>query len=117
MPEVAKTEASVLVAPNPGCAMQIASGARERGLALDVCHVVDLLDRAVPDRRREGVTASPSPPAPPSARTSPRRLPVRGRGGGDWPAPLSRGREGVGGEGVQRSVDILGRAHRRRHLR
>ena len=34
MPEVAKTEASVLVAPNPGCAMQIASGARERGLDL-----------------------------------------------------------------------------------
>jgi glycolate oxidase iron-sulfur subunit len=46
MPEVAKTEASVLVAPNPGCAMQIASGARERGLELEVCHVVDLLDRS-----------------------------------------------------------------------
>jgi len=26
--------------------MQIASGARERGLPLDVCHVVDLLDRS-----------------------------------------------------------------------
>jgi glycolate oxidase iron-sulfur subunit len=46
MPEVAKTEASVLVAPNPGCAMQIASGARERGIPLEVCHVVDLLDRS-----------------------------------------------------------------------
>ena len=46
IPEVAKTEATVLVAPNPGCAMQIASGARERGLPLDVCHVVDLLDRS-----------------------------------------------------------------------
>ena len=46
IPEVAKTGASVLVAPNPGCAMQIASGARARGLDLEVCHVVDLLDRA-----------------------------------------------------------------------
>jgi glycolate dehydrogenase iron-sulfur subunit len=46
MPEVEKTRASVLVAPNPGCAMQIASGARARGLELEVCHVVDLLDRA-----------------------------------------------------------------------
>ena len=46
MPEVEKTGASVLVAPNPGCAMQIASGARDRGLPLDVCHVVDLLDRS-----------------------------------------------------------------------
>jgi glycolate oxidase iron-sulfur subunit len=46
MPEVEKTGASVLVAPNPGCAMQIASGARQRGLELDVCHVVDLLDRS-----------------------------------------------------------------------
>jgi glycolate oxidase iron-sulfur subunit len=46
IPEVAKTAASTLVAPNPGCAMQIASGARERGLELEVCHVVDLLDRS-----------------------------------------------------------------------
>jgi glycolate oxidase iron-sulfur subunit len=46
MPEVEKTQATVLVAPNPGCAMQIASGARDRGLELEVCHVVDLLDRS-----------------------------------------------------------------------
>jgi glycolate oxidase iron-sulfur subunit len=46
MPEVEKTQATVLVAPNPGCAMQIQSGARDRGLELEVCHVVDLLDRS-----------------------------------------------------------------------
>jgi glycolate dehydrogenase iron-sulfur subunit len=46
MPEVAKTGARVLVAPNPGCAMQIAYGAHKHGIDLEVLHVVDLLDRA-----------------------------------------------------------------------
>ncbi|MCC6176029.1 MAG: (Fe-S)-binding protein [Chloroflexi bacterium] len=46
IPEVAKTKAHVLVAPNPGCAMQIAHGARQAGLELEVCHVVDLLDQS-----------------------------------------------------------------------
>ena len=46
MPEVEKTRAQILVAPNPGCAMQIAYGAKERGLELEVAHVVDLLDRS-----------------------------------------------------------------------
>jgi glycolate oxidase iron-sulfur subunit len=46
IPEIAKTGARILVAPNPGCAMQIAYGARQHGLDLEVLHVVDLLDRA-----------------------------------------------------------------------
>jgi len=46
MPEVEKTGAHILIAPNPGCAMQIAQGAKERGLELEVGHVVDLLDRS-----------------------------------------------------------------------
>jgi glycolate oxidase iron-sulfur subunit len=46
MPNVERTGASILVAPNPGCAMQMAYGAKERGLELEVAHVVDLLDRA-----------------------------------------------------------------------
>ncbi|MFN8526376.1 MAG: heterodisulfide reductase-related iron-sulfur binding cluster [Chloroflexota bacterium] len=46
IPEVARTQAQAVVAPNPGCAMQISYGAREAGLNLDVVHVVDLLDRS-----------------------------------------------------------------------
>jgi glycolate dehydrogenase iron-sulfur subunit len=43
---IAATRAEVLVAPNPGCAMQIAAGCRRRGLDVEVAHVVDLLDEA-----------------------------------------------------------------------
>ena len=32
--------------PNPGCTMQLAYGARRRGVELELVHVVDLLDRA-----------------------------------------------------------------------
>ena len=46
MAEIATTGAQVVVAPNPGCAMQIAYGARARGIELEIVHVVDLLDRA-----------------------------------------------------------------------
>jgi glycolate oxidase iron-sulfur subunit len=46
MPDIADTKAEILVAPNPGCAMQIAYGARQRGMDLEVLHVVDLLDRS-----------------------------------------------------------------------
>ena len=40
------TGAHTVVAPNPGCAMQLAYGARRRGWDLEVVHVVDLLDAA-----------------------------------------------------------------------
>ena len=43
---IAATVASVVVAPNPGCAMQIAAGLRRRGMDVEVTHVVDLLDEA-----------------------------------------------------------------------
>jgi glycolate oxidase iron-sulfur subunit len=43
---IAETKAEVVVAPNPGCAMQIAAGCRRRGLDVEVAHVVDLLDEA-----------------------------------------------------------------------
>jgi glycolate oxidase iron-sulfur subunit len=39
------TGATGVVAPNPGCTMQLAYGARRRGVALQLFHVVDLLDR------------------------------------------------------------------------
>ncbi len=46
MAAVAQTGATVVVAPNPGCMLQLASGVRARKLSLEVCHLVDLLDRA-----------------------------------------------------------------------
>jgi glycolate dehydrogenase iron-sulfur subunit len=43
---IAETGASIVVAGNPGCLMQIAKGARTRGLALEVLHPVTLLARS-----------------------------------------------------------------------
>jgi glycolate oxidase iron-sulfur subunit len=49
---VQETGAQVLATGNPGCHMQIAAGARLRGVALRVCHPVELLDESY---RRAGV--------------------------------------------------------------
>jgi glycolate oxidase iron-sulfur subunit len=46
MANIAKTGASVIATGNPGCIMQIALGARERGMDLAVIHPVQLLDEA-----------------------------------------------------------------------
>jgi glycolate oxidase iron-sulfur subunit len=46
MDNIAATRAQAVVAPNPGCAMQIGFGIRKRGLRMQVYHVVDLLDGA-----------------------------------------------------------------------
>jgi glycolate oxidase iron-sulfur subunit len=46
MDHVLATGASGVVAPNPGCTMQLAYGARRRGVDLELFHVVDLLDMA-----------------------------------------------------------------------
>jgi glycolate oxidase iron-sulfur subunit len=46
MDQVLATGAAAVVAPNPGCTMQLAYGARRRGVDLELVHVVDLLDRA-----------------------------------------------------------------------
>jgi glycolate oxidase iron-sulfur subunit len=43
---VAATGATTLATGNPGCMMQIALGARERGLDIEVVHPVQLLDEA-----------------------------------------------------------------------
>ncbi len=40
------TGADVVVAPNPGCMLQIAGGVRARGMRVHVHHLIDLLDRA-----------------------------------------------------------------------
>ncbi|GCF10387.1 (Fe-S)-binding protein [Dictyobacter arantiisoli] len=46
------TRASIIATGNPGCMMQIAMGARQRGLQLKVMHPVELLDEAY---KAEGV--------------------------------------------------------------
>lgn len=46
MENVVATGAAAVVAPNPGCSMQLAYGARRKGIAMQQLHVVDLLDRA-----------------------------------------------------------------------
>jgi glycolate oxidase iron-sulfur subunit len=46
MDNVLATGTRAIVTPNPGCTMQLAYGARRRGVELELLHVVDLLDRA-----------------------------------------------------------------------
>ncbi|MGH6689223.1 MAG: (Fe-S)-binding protein, partial [Gammaproteobacteria bacterium] len=53
---IVETGARVVVTGNPGCMLQIAKGARARGLDLDVVHPVELLARAVEGSAKRGVT-------------------------------------------------------------
>ncbi|HEV7857199.1 MAG TPA: heterodisulfide reductase-related iron-sulfur binding cluster [Pyrinomonadaceae bacterium] len=53
---VEETGAQLLATANPGCHMQIGAGARLAGLALKLCHPVELLDESY---RRAGLYESP----------------------------------------------------------
>jgi glycolate oxidase iron-sulfur subunit len=44
--EIAVTGAAIVATSNPGCTMQIESGARRSGIRLDVRHVIELLDQS-----------------------------------------------------------------------
>lgn len=46
MSHAAGTGAAIIATANPGCMLQLKLGAQRRGLAVEVVHVVDLLDRA-----------------------------------------------------------------------
>jgi glycolate oxidase iron-sulfur subunit len=46
MDHIVASGVNAVVASNPGCTMQLAYGARRRGIDLKLLHVVDLLDRA-----------------------------------------------------------------------
>ncbi|HLX56326.1 MAG TPA: heterodisulfide reductase-related iron-sulfur binding cluster, partial [Ktedonobacteraceae bacterium] len=46
MTNIAATGAQIIATGNPGCMMQIAMGARQRGLDIDVVHPVELLDQS-----------------------------------------------------------------------
>ena len=55
---IAETGARIVAAGNPGCALQIARGARQRGLELEVRHPVELLARSVAAAQRDSVAAT-----------------------------------------------------------
>lgn len=46
MQAIAATKADAVIAPNPGCMLQLRYGARHYGPAVTVHHLIDLLDRA-----------------------------------------------------------------------
>jgi glycolate oxidase iron-sulfur subunit len=46
MQAVAATGAAAVIAPNPGCMLQLRAGARQRDSGLEVYHLMDLIDRA-----------------------------------------------------------------------
>ena len=46
MESIGRTQARAVVAPNPGCMLQLRVGAQRRGDGLTVYHLMDLLDRA-----------------------------------------------------------------------
>ena len=46
MESVSATQAKAIIAPNPGCMLQLGYGARRYGPGVDVYHLMDLLDRA-----------------------------------------------------------------------
>ena len=50
---IVETGAQIVVTGNPGCLLQIARGCRERGLAIELLHPVELLGRAVLEKEWE----------------------------------------------------------------
>jgi glycolate oxidase iron-sulfur subunit len=62
------TGAAAVVTANPGCILQIQQGLREAGAAVQVLHLVELLDRAYSS---EGGVAALSNPSPPAATATP----------------------------------------------
>jgi glycolate oxidase iron-sulfur subunit len=46
MENVVSSRAAVVVSANPGCIMQLRLGAKQRGLNIEVLHIIDVLDRA-----------------------------------------------------------------------
>jgi len=60
MAAVKQTGADLVVAPNPGCMLQIASGIRAFGLGTHVRHLIDLLDQAYAAGERQGGARDPA---------------------------------------------------------
>src|SRR5207302_80971 len=74
MAAVRETGAALVVAPNPGCMLQIASGIRAHGLEMQVRHLIELLDRAYEAAEggaAAGTARAGPPPSPSTRRASP----------------------------------------------
>mgnify|MGYP006268942139 CR=1 FL=1 len=56
-----RTGAELVVAPNPGCMLQLASGIRAHGLPMHVYHLIDLLDRSYAAADEAGVSGGVHP--------------------------------------------------------
>jgi glycolate oxidase iron-sulfur subunit len=50
---IAQVAPEIVVASNPGCALHMARGVRERGADVRIAHLVEVLARAYPPERRE----------------------------------------------------------------
>jgi glycolate oxidase iron-sulfur subunit len=59
MAALRQTGADLVVAPNPGCMLQIASGIRAFGLGAHVRHLIDLLDQAYAAAEQSAVRGMP----------------------------------------------------------
>ncbi len=55
---IAASGADTVAVGNPGCLLQLKAGVRERGLAVDVVHPIDLLAQAYAAEQRVGIGAS-----------------------------------------------------------
>jgi glycolate oxidase iron-sulfur subunit len=116
MRAVARTGADLLVAPNPGCLLQLAAGIRARGLPMEACHVVDLLDRAytIAEERRGTRATAPSGAgrtAPSDAgRTAPSDAGRTAPSGAGRTAPSGAGRTAPSGAGRTAGAAAHGRA-------
>ncbi|MBX6767930.1 MAG: 4Fe-4S dicluster domain-containing protein [Actinomadura rubrobrunea] len=62
---VRATEAELLVAANPGCAMQISGALARRGVRLPVAHTAEILDASLRGLDRSFLLERPSEPLPP----------------------------------------------------
>ena len=54
MASIASTGAEAVVAPNPGCMLQLRYGAKRYGPSVRVFHLMDLLERAYVHREGDG---------------------------------------------------------------
>ncbi len=59
---LAQARPDIVVTTNPGCALHLASGIREAGLSIEVCHPIELIARQLP-KSDSANTGQPTPSA------------------------------------------------------
>jgi len=61
MAAAGRTRAEWIIAPNPGCMVQLAAGVRAHGLKMEVRHLMDVLDQAYAAGEAGSTSAEPRP--------------------------------------------------------